>query len=158
MFDMVDIGHGQIMLFRDRPSAAEIEKFSNSRELELGMLYYRKQILFAFKTDTLGCVDMTYATQLTQIVGMQELHDYPEPRGGLAINLLLLDSSNGEIKDLRFLSTDIPFHRKFAEVVRDKMEGIYSRTADIKELEAIYKKYPTSEDMMKACDIRYKWS
>ncbi len=131
MFDMVDIGHGQIMLFKKHPSEKDVEDFDNISKVEIGLLYYHKQILLAFNTDTLKCLDMVYAPQLSQVVTMEELHDYPEPEAGLAINLLLLDSVSGEIKGMRLLSTDVKFHKKFAEAVRDKMETFYSKAGDM---------------------------
>lgn len=40
MFDMVDIGHGQIMLFKKHPSEKDVKDFSEISKIELGLLYF----------------------------------------------------------------------------------------------------------------------
>ena len=156
MFDMVDIGHGQIMIFKKNPSDAEVENFLKISKFELGLLYFHNQILFTLNTDQTDPMDMTYAPQMSHVVTPDELKDYPEPEGGLNLNLMLINSVSGELKGMHVYGTDLKFHQEFAKDVRAKMATVYSREEDKEELKSIYAMYPNTKKLAKAVDVMFK--
>jgi len=156
MFDLVDINHGQIMYFVKNPSTDFVEKFAKVSSIEIGMKYYRKQIMLTLRLGEMGYCDMVYAPQLSSMVSLEELRAIDEPEGGMSINILLINSVTGEVLDIQVLGTDLKFNKEFVKAMKDKLNTIYSKTEDQKQLKAIYSIYPTARKLAKDADVVFK--
>lgn len=152
MFDMFNSSNALIMLFNNHVTENDIERFNNITDIELGLLYYHKQIMITFKTNYQH-MDMTYAPQLTHVMEMDELRNISEPEGGLAVHIMLINSKSGKLEALHTVITDLKFNKKLVESIKDKMDSDYSRESDVRELQNIYAMYPNSRKLAKAANV-----
>lgn len=151
VFDISDSG-AILMVFFHHPSKEEIEQFKSEKQLEIKCACFKHTIFILSKIGNLQWMDSPYHPDLS--TSLTELKE-AEGGEGLSLQIMLFDSSNGELKSLRLIGTSTDFTRKlYREISKLSLDKItYEKYMSY--LSEMYKKYST-KDLVRMSSFGFK--
>lgn len=131
---------GLILAVRFRnPSSSEMEEFKQNKRFEIRFLTLKNVMVFTVKIGELEWLDAPYSPHLSETFSFPVL----TKEGGLALNLILADSSDGEIVSLRLIGTSYKFSTELIKEVNKLKEMPFNEKEYDKNIQEIFEKYST---------------
>jgi hypothetical protein len=97
--------------------------------------------MFSFKAGNLSWSDAPYSTHLSPPFNME----YPPEGMGLALNVMMIDSSTGEIKAIRLIALSNSFSRSLLDTMKKDKEKSFDKDKYYKDIDLIYNTYSTKD-------------
>lgn len=140
-FELSDDGATMVVFFQN-PSFEEIEQFKSGKNFEIRFIELYNVIMLTAKIGNLNWMDAPYTPHLSK--GLVKFQ-MPNDKQGLALTLMLVDTTSGEIKHMRIIGMSENFTKKFFGAVMEQK----IKEFDIEEykiaLNKIYSAYPTKK-------------
>lgn len=139
LFNMSDEGASLIVFFNN-PTEDEVEQFKGGHRFEIRFTELYGVIMMTFKIGNLSWMDAPYSPHLSKNLTK---FSFPDENHGLALTLIFVDASTGEIKSLRLLGLSSNFTKKFFGVVMEQKTKEFSIREYTNTLNKIYSTYST---------------
>lgn len=139
LFNMSDEGASLIVFFNN-PTENEVEQFKSGHRFEIRFTELYGVIIMTFKIGNLSWMDAPYSPHLSKNLTK---FSFPDENHGLALTLIFVDASTGEIKSLRLLGLSSHFTKKFFGVVMEQKTKEFSIREYTNTLNKIYSTYST---------------
>lgn len=140
-FDLADDG-ADLLVFFNNPNENEIEQFSSGTNFEIRFTELYNIIMITVKIGTLNWMDAPYTPHLSK--NLTKLMT-PREGEGLALRIMLIDSSNGEIKIIRLVTLSERFTRNLFRVVKEQKEKPFDKAEYDVRINRIYSAYSTKK-------------
>ncbi len=141
IMDFEEKGLATVIISDCNPSVETVEAFQKSQQFQLGLHYYRGQILLALQVGRLPWMDMIYQPHRAAVLSKEEFMRY-HVEGALGINLHYVNSNTGELLAIKFVSSTLEFHKALIDAVKDKLSQPYDAVEDQKTLAEVYRELP----------------
>ena len=140
-FDLDDEGATLLVLF-NRPDKDEIAQFKSEKNFEIRFCQLKNVIMITTKIGNLNWMDAPYTPHLSK-----NLSKFPivNDGNGLAITLILVDSSNGEVISIRLIGLSTKFSQKLLGTIMEEKTKSFNPTEYNSNLNNIFATYQTKE-------------
>lgn len=140
-FDISDSGAVLLVTFNGI-NQDEVEQFASSKRFEIRFTKIYGVIMVTVKIGSLNWMDAPYTPHLSKDLTKFTI---PQTDEGLALQIILIDSSNGEIKSIRVVGLSEKFTRSlFGTVMEQKLEP-FDHNDYNQRINRIYATYPTKK-------------
>lgn len=139
-FDISDEGANLVVYF-NRPTKEEIENFKSEKRFEMRLIELSDIMMFLVKFGSLNWMDAPYTPHLSKNLSKINL----EPEKGLAVTIMLFDTSNGHLESIRFISLSERFTEKIKKNIDDLMNRPFDKQNFNYSVNMIFSKYSTNE-------------
>lgn len=141
LFD-VDDGGATLLVFFDRPTKDEIEQFRTGRNFEVRFCQLRNIIMITSKIGNLNWMDAPYTPHLSK-----NLSKFPivSEGQGLSLTLILIDSSNGEIKSMKLIGLSTKFSQELIAAIMEEKVKSFDLSEYNSSLNRVFTTYTTKE-------------
>lgn len=140
-FDMADDGAVLLVTFNGI-NQNEVEQFTSGKRFEIRFTEIYGVIMVTVKIGSLNWMDAPYTPHLSKDLTKFTI---PQTNEGLALKIILIDSSNGEIKNIRMVGLSEKFTRNlFGAVMDQKLEPFDNHDYN-QRIDRIYATYPTKK-------------
>lgn len=139
--DITDCGL-DCAVYMNNPTEKELEQFRAGNSFDIRFTVIRDVIMFALKIGSLNWMDAPYDIHLSQNYTM---FDVPGDNQHVVLTLMLIDSSNGEIKHIRLLSLSPFFTKKLFLAIMEQNDKYFSKDDYDMRVQSIFDRYSTKE-------------
>lgn len=139
-FDISDEGANLVVYF-NRPTKDEIENFKSEKRFEMRLIELSDIMIFLVKFGALNWMDAPYTPHLSQNLSKINL----EPGNGLAVTIMLFDTSSGRLESIRLVSLSERFTEKIKKTIDDLMKRSFDKQNFNYSVNMIFSKYSTNE-------------
>lgn len=152
-FDISDTG-GEMIFYFNRPTTDEINQFKSGVTMQVKLASFSESIILLTKFGDLNWMDMPYNPNLS--TNLTHLH-YPADGQGLAVNVMLFDTSNGELVASRLISFSDNFTRKLFIECEKLVNEDFEKDEYYRFCQQLFNKYST-KDLLNFSSISCKIS
>ena len=138
-FDISDEGAVMIVCF-DKPTRDEVEQFKAGSSFEMRFTTIYDIMMMTAKIGSLTWMDAPYSPHLSQNL---TTFSFPQTDEGLALTLMLFDSSNGKLMHQRLIGLGEKFFKKLLETAMELKMTAFDKSEYDKKLNSIYARYDT---------------
>lgn len=139
-----------LYLFFNRPTEKEIEAIQKGK-FQVG-IYCRDEVIFILtKFESMSWMDAPYSIHLSQPF---EFENITEGKG-FGLTTLLVDSSTGILKAIRYSGLSTEFSRKLRNAIENQKSIPWDEKAYNQKINMVYGNYRT-DDLVHRADIIYK--
>lgn len=117
-FDISDAG-ADLIIYLDRPTQKELENFKSETPFEIRLLELSDIMLFLVKFGSLNWMDAPYTPHLSKNLTELTL----DVGKGLAVTIMLFDSSCGRLESIRLVSLSETFTEKIKKNIDSLMKN-----------------------------------
>ena len=150
-FDFIQSG-ALLELYFKRPTEKEIEDVREGK-FELGF-YEKDNIIFMlFKFGNGIYMDAPYSVHLSQPFEFMEL----EPGLGFGLTILLVDTTTGILKSIRYVGLSTDFSQRFKKSVERQKDCSFNKNEYSLRIQNVYQNYSTTDLVSRAdawCKIK----
>lgn len=144
-----DMGFRIYVIYRN-PTSEEIQSFKAERNCEIRSKKIRNVLMITLDVDGIK-MDMAFSPHLSNYITNYAL---PEEKQGYALNIILIDSVDGEVKSIRLAGLGHDFSVKLMEDIISLKKMPFNRKEYDLTINKIYKAY-TTDQLHELCDNRY---
>lgn len=138
-FDISDSG-ATLIFYYDRPTKMELENFKPEKPFEMRMMEFSNTIIFLLKFGNLNWMDAPYTPHLSKDLTCLDLREGE----GLAITIMLFDTSNGELKQIRLMSLSYEFTMRIKNGIEKLMRMPFDKMSYYNNINRIFSAYSTN--------------
>lgn len=134
----------QLKVFFSNPDSNEIEQFKSEQNFEIRSVILENVLFFTFKIGNLEIMDAPYSPHLEQKfnINTEELETGDK---GFSLNLVLINSLNGEIKNLRLIGLSKNFSKELVDQIEELKKKEFDKYDYDNNLFKLFSKYTTKE-------------
>ena len=134
----------QLKVFFNNPDSNEIEQFKVEESFEIRSTILENVLFFTFKIGNLEIMDAPYSPHLEQEfnINREELETGDQ---GFSLNLVLINSLDGEIKTLRIIGLSNKFSKELANQIEELKKKEIDKYDYENNLNKLFSKYTTKE-------------
>jgi len=139
-------------LFFERPSEKEIEDVKAGR-FEMGFYEKEDLIFMLFKFGNGPYMDAPYSVHLSEPFEFMKI----EPGFGFGLTILLIDSSTGILKAVRYVSLSTDFSQRFKLAVERQKKMSFNKDLYLLKIQSVFNNYSTKDLVSRAdawCKIK----
>ena len=134
----------QLKVFLNNPDLDEIEQFKAAESFEIRSTILENVLFFTFKIGNLEIMDAPYSPHLEQEFNINT-EGIEAGDKGFSLNLILINSLNGEIKTLRLIGLSNKFSKELAKQIEELKRKDFNTYEYDKNLNKLFSKYSTKE-------------
>lgn len=139
-FDISDEGANLVVYF-NRPTKDEIENFKSEKRFEMRLIELSDIMIFLVKFGSLNWMDAPYTPHLSKNLSKINL----EPGKGLAVTIMLFDTSSGRLESIRLISLSERFTEKIKKNIDYLMKRHFDKQNYNYSINMVFSKYSTNE-------------
>lgn len=140
-FDIDDESATLLVCF-NHPDKEEVEQFKSEKSFEIRFIQLKNVIMITTKIGNLNWMDAPYTPHLSKNLSKIPIVNNGQ---GLALTLVLVDSSNGEVKAIRLIGLSTKFSQKLlGRIMEEKVKSFDLPEYDL-SLNNIFMSYSTKE-------------
>lgn len=144
IFDIDDSG-AIIQIFFEKPTAKEKKNFGSGSTFQVRFVKMNSVLMMLFRFGMLSWMDAPYSPHLS--INLTKI-PVPEEGQGLSCTIMLFNSVNGKLEELRFISFSEETTKKLLETISDMKKEEFNHLKYSLELNDIYNRFET-EDLLK---------
>lgn len=144
IFDIDDSG-ATIRVFYSKPTAKEKKNFGSGSTFQVRFVKMNSVLMMLFRFGILPWMDAPYTPHLSANLTVIPV---PEDGQGLSCTIMLFNSVNGKLEELRFVSFPEETTKELLKTISDMKKESFDRLKYFMELNDIYHRFET-EDLLK---------
>lgn len=134
----------QLKVFFNNPDLDEIEQFKAAESFEIRSTILENVLFFTFKIGNLEIMDAPYSPHLEQEFNINT-EGLEAGDKGFSLNLIFINSLNGEIKTLRLIGLSNKFSKELAKQIEELKRKEFDKYDYDNNLNKLFSKYTTKE-------------
>lgn len=144
-------GGTELIILLNKPTSSEIESIKSGK-LQFGMFVKNDIIFLLSKFGNMNWMDAPFHIALAK--NLTVLQDIEEGKG-YGCTIILVDTSTGEIKALRYVSFSTEFSKRLKANIEEQKSKQFNKIEYSIKLSEIFMNY-TTDDMVKFSEINCK--
>lgn len=150
-FELSDDG-AQMLVFFHTPTENEIAQFKSGKSFEIRFVQFQNVTMLLTKIGNLNWMDAPYNQHLSEHLSKIE---FPDKNQGLSLLLILVDTSTGELKHMRFIGLSTKFSKTLLNSILNDAKEPWKPEEYYNNINEIFVKY-TTKDLVKCSNEYYR--